>query len=70
MDARMGMPYGQCTTVHWQVEHVRAVLYQGNPAYGTGQDKECPMKTSTVRLTVIYLDGSRQDFPITITILQ
>lgn len=62
--------YGQCTTLHWQVEHVRAVLYQGNPAYGTGQDQECPMKTSTVRLTVIYLDGSRQDFPITITILQ
>jgi hypothetical protein len=62
--------YGQCTIVHWQVEYVKAVLYQGNPAYGTGQDRECPMQTSTVKLTVIYRDGSRRDFPITITILQ
>ncbi len=62
--------YGQCTTVHWQVEYVKAVYYQGNSAYGTGQDRECPMTTSTVRLTVVYLDGSRRDFTITITILQ
>ncbi|MCA9904018.1 MAG: hypothetical protein KC547_09185, partial [Anaerolineae bacterium] len=37
---------GECTTVYWSAEGIESVYYQGQPAIGQGESRECPMSTT------------------------
>jgi len=59
---------GECTTVHWDVEGVKAVFYQGAGVTGHGSREECPISTHTYTLTVIFVDDTSFDYTLTITV--
>lgn len=64
---RYALVSGECTTLHWEVENVISVLYNNNPAEGTGHRQECPTQTTTYVLRVTSATGT-QDRTITITV--
>lgn len=58
--------YGSCTTIRWDVANISQVYFEGSPAIGSDARQVCPQQTTTYTLTVVLLDGSRQNFQITI----
>jgi hypothetical protein len=63
---------GQCTTLRWSIENVRAVFFwDGANAQGvSGNDARqvCPNSTTTYRLQVVYNDGQAQDWYVTVVV--
>jgi len=63
---------GQCTTVRWDIDNVRAVYFieGGNQQGVGGHDARtvCPGGTTTYTLRVTDLNGGNHDFPITINV--
>lgn len=57
---------GSCTVVRWDVANIREVYFEGSPAIGSDSRSVCPYTTTTYTLSVIRLDGVRQDFQITV----
>ncbi|MBN1487121.1 MAG: hypothetical protein JW981_05720 [Anaerolineae bacterium] len=51
---------GECTTLTWKVENVRAVYFQGKGVPGEGHEKVCPTKTTTYKLDIERLDGWKE----------
>jgi hypothetical protein len=43
---------GECTTLHWRVENVNEVYYEGGGVTGSGDRQECPTQTTTYELNV------------------
>ena len=67
---------GQCTTLRWQVENVKAVYvypsdanYKDYPVTGEGSRQVCPSTTTTYHMRVELTDGSAQVLDVTITVL-
>lgn len=68
---------GQCTTVRWEVDNIRAAYFidpnanNGNPAGVGGRDSRnvCPPGTTTYTLRIQRRDNVTQEFPITIHIV-
>lgn len=58
--------YGTCTIIRWDVANISQVYFEGSPAVGSEARQVCPQATYTYTLTVIKLDGSQQNFQITI----
>lgn len=63
---------GQCTTVRWDVDNVRAVFFidGGNSQGVGGHDARtvCPGGATTYTLRIIDVNGGEHDFQITITV--
>jgi hypothetical protein len=60
---------GACTTLRWHVTGVQAYWVDGQPGAGDdGSRQVCPCQTETHTLRAIRLDGSQQDFQVTIRV--
>lgn len=60
---------GDCATLRWDVEKVRAVYLDGDPQGGHGALIVCPAANHTYVLTVVLPDGRRVDWPLDIEVL-
>ncbi len=59
---------GECATVQWVVEHVRAVYLDGSGVTGQGARTFCPCQTETHVLRVQHLDGTTEDVSLTLSV--
>lgn len=59
---------GECTTLRWDVEGIRAVYLDEQGKVGHGSAQVCPLKTQTFELKVVERDGREVDHPLTITV--
>ena len=63
---------GQCTTVRWDVDNVRAVYFvEGSNVQGVGGHDArnvCPGGTTTYTLRVVDIAGGERDYPITVNV--
>ncbi len=61
---------GECTTVTWHVENVRAVFYENLGVNGHGEKEECLSDdTGDYNLVVILGDGSTRTYTATVELL-
>jgi heat shock protein HslJ len=67
---------GECTTLHWSVEHVQAVWvypqgqpYQQYPQTGQGSQQVCPPSTTTYEMLVLMRDGTTATQQVTVTVI-
>jgi hypothetical protein len=61
---------GECTTVHWSVDGINQVYYQGKGVVGHSSSMECPRMTTTYELRVLLLDSTTTYRYVTITVDQ
>ncbi|MFQ5459359.1 MAG: hypothetical protein ACE5EL_01055 [Anaerolineae bacterium] len=61
---------GDCTVLHWKVENIREVYYNGSPKTGEGSSKECPTETTEYKLRVVKRDGSEETKSIEVKVRQ
>jgi len=59
---------GDCATIQWQTENVRAVFFNGTAVTGQGAQTFCPCETQTYTLSVAYRDGTSEDFTVQLTV--
>ena len=59
---------GDCTTLQWRVDQVRAVFFNGTPVTGQGAQAVCPCEPQTHTLRVQYQDGRWEEFPLTVSV--
>jgi hypothetical protein len=57
---------GSCIKVHWHVENVQAVFFNGAGVSGQGSHETCPCSDETHTLAVDLTDGSQEQRFITI----
>jgi hypothetical protein len=55
---RTTISLGQCVGLHWDVEGIKAVYYQGAGVTGHESRTECPLATTIYTLRVIRMDGT------------
>ena len=67
---------GQCATISWSVENVRAVWvyplgqpYQQYPRAGQGQEQVCPPATTIYEMRVLLLDGTTVTQQVTVAVV-
>jgi hypothetical protein len=60
---------GECVTIHWDVEGIKEVYYQGKGVVGHSEAMECPGTTTTYELRVVLLDGTNTYRYVTITVV-
>jgi uncharacterized protein YraI len=71
VDFRADSPWvaaGQCTTLRWDVEGVRAVYLDGRGQLGHGSQEVCPSQTQTFVLHVV-LNSGYLDRAITVNVI-
>ena len=61
---------GACTTLHWDVEHVRAVYLDGDGVDGHDSMEVCPAADQTYVLRVAMPDGSEQVYNVVIDVVE
>jgi putative transposon-encoded protein len=59
---------GECVTISWLAENVKAVYYQSSATTGSGSRVECPTSTTLYELRVQYPNETWESFYITITV--
>ena len=59
---------GQCTTLRWAVDNVKAVFLDGAGQPGHGEETVCPGSTTTYTLRVIKMDDSEEIRQVTINV--
>ena len=64
---RYNLAPGECTNLHWDVQNVTAVYFNGNPAEGKETRQMCPPQTTTYTLRVNSSSGT-QDRTVTLTV--
>jgi hypothetical protein len=62
------VPRGNCTWLHWDVEHVREVYLDGEGVIGHDQRELCPTSTTVHELKVVHMDGTVALHPIEIVV--
>ncbi len=60
---------GQCTTIHWDVEGIKAVYFQGEGVTGHDVRVVCPAAASTFTLRIVQLDNTEVLRQITILVV-
>jgi pSer/pThr/pTyr-binding forkhead associated (FHA) protein len=65
---RTTLNVGQCTTLRWDVEHVREVYLDGEGVAGHATRQVCPSTTRTYVLHVVLPDGAATDRELTISV--
>lgn len=66
--AETDLDAGDCTTLQWQTDNIKAVFLDGNGVLGDGAVTLCPCKTETHVLSVTYLDDTTQAFEVTLDV--
>lgn len=56
--AEFSVAQGNCTRLHWEVEHVREVYLDGEGVLGRGEREVCPAATRAFELEVILAGGA------------
>ena len=64
---RYNLAAGECTNLHWDVQNVISVYFNGNPAEGKETRQMCPTQTTTYTLRVNSSSGT-QDRTVTLTV--
>jgi hypothetical protein len=64
---RYNLAPGECTNLHWDVQNVISVYFNGNPAEGKETRQVCPTQTTTYTLRVNSSTGT-QDRTVTLTV--
>lgn len=59
---------GECVTLNWNVQGIREVYFQGQPATGQGSSQVCPASSQTYHLRVILVSGVEDNRYITVTV--
>jgi hypothetical protein len=59
---------GECTTLQWQTENVKSVFLDGDGVQGFGAKTYCPCLDETHTLSVYFLDDTRKDYAIQLTV--
>lgn len=59
---------GECTTLKWSVENIKAVYFNGSGVTGSGERRVCPTSDTTYTLRVELLDGTVEEKSITIKV--
>jgi len=59
---------GSCTFIRWHTANIDSIFYNGSPTVGTSERQECPTRTTTYTITVQFRDGTRRNYPITLTV--
>ncbi len=59
---------GDCTTLHWETENVKAVYFEGSGTTGNNSQQVCPGATKTYTLKVVFNDDSEANYNVTITV--
>jgi Tfp pilus assembly protein PilN len=67
---RESIEEGECTTLHWDVEYVKAVYLEGEGVPGHDMQQVCPSHTKTYTLRVVKMDDTVEVRHITITITE
>ena len=65
---RTSISAGQCTTLRWDIDNVKAVYLDGFGQPGHGSTQVCPTETQTFTLEVVLRDGRRITRSITIRV--
>jgi hypothetical protein len=65
---RTTLNVGQCTTLRWDVEHVREVYLDGEGVAGHASRQVCPSDTRTYVLHVVLSDGAATEREVTIIV--
>ncbi len=60
---------GQCTTLRWDVQNVRAVFLDGRGVAGQGTQQVCPGGTTPYTLRVVRQDGGEETRQVTVTVV-
>ncbi|MGC9396097.1 MAG: hypothetical protein ACP5J4_14740 [Anaerolineae bacterium] len=59
---------GECATLYWQTNNILAVHFDGIGVTGDGERLFCPCETESHTLRVKYLNGTSEDFVITLNV--
>jgi hypothetical protein len=59
----------ECVDIHWDVENIQEVYYQGVGHSGHGSVMECPLRTTTYELAVLLNDGTWTYRQVTINVM-
>ncbi len=59
---------GECTNLYWQTNNIRAVFFDNQAVDGGGRRQFCPCVTDSHTLRVRYLNGTNEDFVITLNV--
>ncbi len=59
---------GQCTTIRWEVDNIRAVYFEGQPTVGHGSKDVCPKQGTTYTLIVVTTDGTQTPYTVTVAV--
>lgn len=59
---------GDCTTLHWQAVNVATVYLDGRAVIEQGAQMVCPCEAETYTLRVTYLDGSAENFNVSLAV--
>ena len=62
------LPAGECTILHWEIENVDAVFFDGTPVSGRGIREVCPEETTRYTLLVLYSDGEQEPFIVVVEV--
>ncbi len=60
---------GQCTTLRWDVQNVRAVFLNDQGVTGQGSQQVCPGSTTTYTLRVVRQDGGQESRQVTVNVV-
>ncbi len=64
---RYNLATGECTNLHWDVQNVTSVYFNGSPVTGKETREVCPAQTTTYTLRVNSSAGT-QDYCVTIVV--
>jgi hypothetical protein len=60
---------GDCTTLFWKVENVRAVFLDNEGVFGQGERRVCPRwGAETYTLSVLRMEGTQEEHKVTVNI--
>ncbi|MCD4687688.1 MAG: SH3 domain-containing protein [Anaerolineae bacterium] len=59
---------GDCTNIHWRVQNIQEVYFEGGGVVGEATHEVCPVVNTTYNLRVIRTDGVEDNRYITITV--
>ncbi|MFN8473759.1 MAG: hypothetical protein U0822_16335 [Anaerolineae bacterium] len=59
---------GECTTVHWDVQYIDRVYFEGDGVTGQGSKEVCPEQATTYTLEVVHYGGSTTNHQVTVKV--
>ncbi len=66
---QLAIQAGKCTTLHWNIQNVKAVYLDGDGVNGASQKKVCPPSTTTYTWRIVKMDASEEQRTLTIQVM-